>query len=112
VTVSLNYCNVSALGANKTLRRDMCKLLPIAANYPGFQNRQAFDEAIRGPVHTYIHKIYLNKLYPNMPPVDFKSSSEFLATDPEVPGSIPGASRFSENHTEHTYTLCGENVVF
>jgi hypothetical protein len=22
--------------------------------------------------------------------------SEFLATDPEVPGSIPGASRFSE----------------
>jgi hypothetical protein len=24
------------------------------------------------------------------------SSQEFLATDPEVPGSIPGATRFSE----------------
>jgi hypothetical protein len=24
--------------------------------------------------------------------------SEFLATDPEVPGLIPGASRFSEKH--------------
>jgi hypothetical protein len=24
------------------------------------------------------------------------NASEFLATDPEVPGSIPGATRFSE----------------
>jgi hypothetical protein len=30
----------------------------------------------------------------NRPPVIYWS--EFLATDPEVPGSIPGATRFSE----------------
>jgi hypothetical protein len=26
----------------------------------------------------------------------YEGASEFLATDPEVPGSIPGATRFSE----------------
>jgi hypothetical protein len=28
--------------------------------------------------------------------------SEFLATDPEVPGSIPGATRFSEKYGSGT----------
>jgi hypothetical protein len=41
----------------------------------------------------YIHHIYLYGFYLRKRPPLW---SEFLATDPEVPGSIPGAIRLSE----------------
>ena len=44
-------------------------------------------------VHKYLSCAWL-VLWWRMPPL--WSSGQFLATDTEVPGSIPGATRFSE----------------
>jgi hypothetical protein len=42
------------------------------------------------------NNIYFNYNYrTNRPPL-WSSGQEFLATDPEVPGSISGATRFTE----------------
>jgi hypothetical protein len=57
------------------------------------------------PLQEHVPDLYTPKLNPfRLKPLNFlfkifsSSDQEFLATDSEVPGSIPGAIRFSENY--------------
>jgi hypothetical protein len=73
-----------------------CRLTFNSERFPGTQNRRATRHVLARITKCIVVDggIFENVLYQG-PPL-WSSSQEFLATDPEIPGSIPGAATFSE----------------